>query len=103
MDAREYVPLPVKSKNYRQGWLEVVAPASLTVGKPDFTEWNKLLSYLAYKLDLPINMPHACPLFTNDQYPRTFSVYAVDRYGRYSNAVTRRLKVITCKFMNNIQ
>lgn len=97
-DAREYVPLPVKSKNYRQGWLEVIAPVSLNTGKPEFTEWNKLLSYLAYKLDLPINMPHACPLFTNDQYRRTFSVYVVDRYGRYSNVVTRRLKVITCKF-----
>ncbi len=92
--AREYIPLAVKAQN-KGGVLEIVAPTS----KPEsqFTEWNKLLSYLAYKLDLPINMPHACPLFTDFKYKRTFSLYLVDRYGRYSNVVQRKLKIITCK------
>ncbi len=95
-EPKEYAALPVKVK-FRFAEMEVVAPASMTEGKPDFTEWNKLLEYIAYKLDLPITMPHACPLFTNDQYQRTLSVYVVDRYGRYSNMISRRLKVITCK------
>lgn len=94
--AREYVPLPVKAQG-RGAVLEVTAPASLSTNA-EFTEWNKALSYLAYKLDIPINMPHACPLFTDFKYKRTFSVYLVDRYGRYSNAVKRQLKVITCKY-----
>jgi hypothetical protein len=92
---REYVPMPVKAKGAK-GQMEIIAPVSDSSSR-SVVDWNKLLSYLAYKLDLPINMPHACPLFTNDQYQRTFSVYVIDRYGRYSNAVTRRLKVITCK------
>ncbi len=53
-DAREYVPLPVKSKN-RAGVLEVVAPAQSNMAA-EFTEWNKVLSYLGYKLDIPVSI-----------------------------------------------
>jgi hypothetical protein len=52
-NAREYVPLPVKAKN-KGGVLEVVAPVSST--KPEFVEWNKVLTYLAYQLYLPVRM-----------------------------------------------
>jgi hypothetical protein len=51
-DAREYIPLPVKSK-HNKGVLEVVAPLGGTTVA--FEDWNKLLSYLAYKLDLPVS------------------------------------------------
>jgi hypothetical protein len=53
-DAREYVPLPVKAKN-KVGMLEVVAPASST-DAPEFGQWNKVLTYLAYKLDIPVSV-----------------------------------------------
>jgi hypothetical protein len=51
-DAREYVPLAVKTKN-KAGMMEVVAPApSMTA---EFGDWNKVLTYLAYKLDIPVS------------------------------------------------
>lgn len=51
-DAREYAPLPVKSKG-KGGVLEVVAPTiSAAV---EFGEWGKVLTYLAYKLDIPVS------------------------------------------------
>ena len=52
-DAREYVPLPVKSK-LKAGVLEVIAPTQSSMAA-EFTEWNKVLSYLAYKLDIPVS------------------------------------------------
>jgi hypothetical protein len=52
-DAKEYVPLLVKSKN-KAGMMEVIAPTpSMTT---DFGDWNKVLSYLAYKLDIPVSI-----------------------------------------------
>ncbi len=53
-DAREYVPLAVKSKN-KAGVMEVVAPTPSSM-KAEFGEWNKVLSYLAYKLDIPVSI-----------------------------------------------
>lgn len=59
-DAKEYVPLQVKSKG-KAGMFEVVAPApSLTA---EFGDWNKVLSYLAYKLDIPVSPPSLCSIF----------------------------------------
>jgi hypothetical protein len=52
-NAREYVPLPVKAKN-KGGVLEIIAPVSST--KPVFEEWNKVLTYLAYQLYLPVSV-----------------------------------------------
>ncbi len=52
-DAREYVPLPIKA-NAKAGVMEVFAPTS--TANAEFTEWNKVLSYLAYKLDIPVRL-----------------------------------------------
>ena len=93
--ASEYVPLGIEA-TYKGGEMKVVAPTPSLLAA-EFKEWNKVLSYLAYRLYMPVNMPHACPLFTDFKYKRTFSLYVVDRYGRYSNVVKRNLKVITCK------
>ena len=51
-DAREYVPLPVKAKS-KAGVLEVISPSSTF--EAEFIEWNKVLTYLAYKLDIPVS------------------------------------------------
>lgn len=39
--------------------------------------------------------PIACRSFTNGAYLRTFVLRVYDRYGRESNAIVRKLKVIT--------
>ncbi len=52
-DARGYVPLPIKA-NAKAGVMEVFAPTSTV--HAEFTEWNKVLTYLAYKLDIPVRL-----------------------------------------------
>ena len=42
---------------------------------------------------------HSCPKFTKFQYQRTFKLYVVDIYGRYSNVITKHLEVKTSVFM----
>jgi hypothetical protein len=59
-DAREYLPLPVKAK-YKAGMMTIVAPIS-SVNPTDFTEWNKVLTYLAYKLDIPVSESYSHPI-----------------------------------------
>jgi hypothetical protein len=52
-DTKEYVPLTVKSKS-NAGMMEVIAPLSSITA--EFGNWNKVLSYLAYKLDIPVSI-----------------------------------------------
>jgi hypothetical protein len=51
-DIKEYKALPVKTKS-KERMMEVVAPISSMAAK--FEGWNKVLSYLAYKLDIPVS------------------------------------------------
>ena len=42
---------------------------------------------------------HSCPKFTEHRYVRSFSLYVVDLYGRYSQTVRKTLDVKTSVFM----
>ena len=42
---------------------------------------------------------HSCPKFTDFLYQRTFTLYVIDIYGRYSNVIKKRLEVKTSVFM----
>jgi len=70
-------------------------------GGADLTkdDWDNVLNFPTYKLQINNNNPRACARYTKGLYPRTFSLQMIDRYGRLSNVVTRELIVKTAIIM----
>jgi len=58
-------------------------------------DWGTILSYPTYKLNINNFNPRSCSAFTKGRYTPTITMQMIDRYGRPSNAVSRKLNVKT--------
>jgi hypothetical protein len=64
------------------------------------TNWNTLLSSVAYKLGIEGGRLRSCYMYTEGRLPaRTISVYVEDMYGRLSNTISVALLVETATLM----
>ena len=86
----------VKAHVRENGIIELVGYNSQRI---NITEWNEFINFPAYRLNTDNELPHSCPKFAYGRYPRIFTIYAIDQYGRYSNIIRKNLDVKATVFL----
>lgn len=82
----------VASMDELNGQLIIVNPGTQLM---NLTDWDSVINFPAYRLNIDDPRPFSCVNYIHDRYPRTFTMYVVDRYGRQSNTITRKMDVQT--------
>jgi hypothetical protein len=85
--------LPINVQLVSNGKTMIVSSATTTLLTLD--QWTTLMTYPAFRLNTDKFLPHSCPKFTDGHYHRMFSMYLIDRYGRHSNSIKKKLLVET--------
>jgi len=74
------------------GVLQMIHEGGADLTKDD---WDDILNLPAYKLNIDNYNPRSCSRFTKGKYSVTINMQMIDRYGRPSNIVSRKLVVKT--------
>ena len=82
----------VASMDEANGQLIIVNPGTQVM---NLSEWDSVINFPAYRLNIDDPRPFSCANYIRGRYPRTFSMHVVDRFGRHSNTITRKLDVQT--------
>eukprot|EP00597_Dinobryon_sp_UTEXLB2267_P015701 CAMPEP_0170107346 /NCGR_PEP_ID=MMETSP0020_2-20130122/5921_1 /TAXON_ID=98059 /ORGANISM="Dinobryon sp., Strain UTEXLB2267" /LENGTH=174 /DNA_ID=CAMNT_0010331859 /DNA_START=1279 /DNA_END=1803 /DNA_ORIENTATION=+ len=62
-------------------------------------DWNNVINMPAYKLSIEDLQPQSCWDFVEGKYLRTVHLQVIDRYGRVSNTVKRKILIKTSVIM----
>jgi len=79
-----------------KGVMSINYVGTAAFGKHD---WDKVINMPAYKLAIEDLRPHSCWDFVDGKYLRTVHLQVIDRYGRASNIVTRKVLIKTSVLM----